>query len=473
MYNEHYGLSQPPFKITPNTAFFFPGGNRGPILDALVYAITQGEGIVKVSGEVGSGKTMLCRMLESHLPDTVETIYLANPSVEPGEIMHAIAFDLHLEVPHEASRLQVMQMLQDYLVQQHAAGRQVVLFVEEAQAMPIATLEEIRLLSNLETHNQKLLQIVLFGQPELDETLAEPNIRQLKERITHSFRLDPLNTTDIRAYLNFRMRQAGYKGPDVFSIGAVREISRVSLGLTRRINIIADKALLAAFSEQTHEITPRHVLAAAMDAEFVDIAPRKLWGLGLAALGLLVLGIGIGMGVSAWRSTAPVSKAPVVTSAPIPDPMAAAETASPPAVKPPAVEPHPAVKPKSPVPVAVAATSQPLASDIVQKRLDATEQWLASSQGDTVGIHIQLLGGGDLERLENYLQELGKAVDIGQVFVYRTKAGGKPAFSVIYGSYPNRTLANAALENFPAALRAQRPYFRTVQGIRAEIVAKQ
>ena len=182
MYNAHYGLSQSPFKITPNTAFFFPGGNRGPILDALVYAITQGEGIVKVTGEVGSGKTMLCRMLESHLPDTVETVYLANPSVAPGEILHAIAFDLHLELPHEGSRLQIMQLLQAYLVQRHAEGRQVVIFVEEAQATPIATLEEIRFLSNLETQHHKLLQIVLFGQPELDEALAEPNIRQSRRR---------------------------------------------------------------------------------------------------------------------------------------------------------------------------------------------------------------------------------------------------------------------------------------------------
>ena len=458
MYNEHYGLSQPPFKITPNTAFFFPGGNRGPILDALVYAITQGEGIVKVSGEVGSGKTMLCRMLESHLPDTVETVYLANPSVEPGEIMHAIAFDLHLDMPHDASRLQAMQLLQAYLVQRHTEGRQVVLFVEEAQAMPIATLEEIRLLSNLETHNHKLLQIVLFGQPELDETLSEPNIRQLKERITHSFRLDPLNTTDIRAYLSFRMRQAGYKGPDVFSVGAVREISRASLGLTRRINIIADKALLAAFTEQTHEITPRHVLAAAIDAEFVDIAPRKLWGLGLAALGLLALGIGIGMGISVWRGTKPNPPPVSVPSAVVPSTTAPLATPA-------------QSQPKTRAIVPVTASPKPLVPDIVQTRLTATEQWLARSEGDTVGIHIQLLGGGDINRLQNHLQELGKAVDIEQVFVYRTKVGGKPAFSIIYGSFPNRAQANVALENFPVALRAQRPYLRTVQGMRTEIAA--
>ncbi|MDP1680319.1 MAG: AAA family ATPase [Burkholderiales bacterium] len=442
MYYEHFGLSQPPFKITPNTAFFFPGGNRGPILDALVYAITQGEGIIKVTGEVGSGKTMLCRMLEASLPDTVETIYLANPSVEPGEILHAIAFDMHLDIPKDASRQQVMQLLQAYLVQRHAEGKQVVIFVEEAQATPIATLEEIRLLSNLETQHHKLLQIVLFGQPELDEILAEPAIRQLKERITHSFRLDPFNTTDIRAYLDFRMRQAGYKGPDVFSVGAVREIARASIGLTRRVNIIADKALLAAYTEQKHDISARHVFAAAQDSEFTDIVPRKLWGLGLAAIGLLLLGIGIGIALP-----------PLFKSASVP---------------PPAPAPAAAV-PATPVPQPTAIAEQ--AKDIVDTRLAATEQWLANTPPETVGIHVQLLGAGDRKRLENYLAELGKSVDIAQVFVYRTKASGKPAYSVIYGSYPNRAAANAALAQLPAKLQAQRPYLRTVQGMRAEIGA--
>ena len=443
MYNEHFGLAQPPFKITPNAAFFFPGGNRGPILEALVYAITQGEGIIKVTGEVGSGKTMLCRMLETSLPDTIETVYLANPSVAPGEILHAIAFDLHLEIPPQANRLQVLQQLQDYLVKRHAENKQVVIFVEEAQATPIATLEEIRLLSNLETQHHKLLQIVLFGQPELDEILADPDIRQIKERITHSFRLDPLNTADIRAYLNFRMRQAGYKGPDVFSVGAVREIARASLGLTRRINIIADKALLAAYTEQTHDISARHVLAAAKDAEFIDFVPRKPWGMGLAALGLLALGIGIGIAVSAWLR------------------------------QPPAVVPVAPAAPQA-APLAPAAPPAPTASapkNIADARLEATQQWLAAAKPETLGIHIELLGAGEPKRLENYLLNLGKLVDIDQVFVYRTRAGGKPAYSVIYGSYPDRASANAALDKLPARLRAQRPYLRTVQSIRAEISA--
>ena len=151
MYYEHFGLTEAPFRITPNTDFFFGGGTRGPILEALIYAITQGEGIVKVTGEVGSGKTMLCSMLQTRLPAQVETIYLANPSVSPEEILHAIAFELQLNTDRNASRLEVMHSLQDYLLKRHAEGKRVVLFVEESQGMPIATLEEIRLLSNLET----------------------------------------------------------------------------------------------------------------------------------------------------------------------------------------------------------------------------------------------------------------------------------------------------------------------------------
>ncbi len=292
MYYEHFGLSEAPFKITPNTDFFFGGGNRGPILEALIYAITQGEGIVKVSGEVGSGKTMLCSMLQSRLPAHVETVYLANPSVSPEEILHAIAFELQLGVDRNTSRLAVMHAIQDHLLKRHAEGRRVVLFIEESQGMPLVTLEEIRLLSNLETKSDKLLQIVLFGQPELDENLRQPQIRQLKERITHSFRLEPLTVPEIREYLMFRMRAAGYRGPDLFSDAVVREIARISAGLTRRINLITDKALLAAFSENTHSIRQKHIDAAVRDSEFAQqprmpgARPRWLHGALLIALGM-------------------------------------------------------------------------------------------------------------------------------------------------------------------------------------------
>src|SRR5258706_3951900 len=164
---------------------------------------------------------MLCHMLQSRLPAHIETIYIANPSVSPEEILHAIAFELQLNIPRDATRLSVMQSLHEFLLKRYAAGKRVVLFVEESQSMPLATLEEVRLLSNLETSNDKLLQIVLFGQPELDENLRQTNIRQLRERITHSFRLEPLNAGEIREYLMFRMRAAGYRGPDLFSSSVV------------------------------------------------------------------------------------------------------------------------------------------------------------------------------------------------------------------------------------------------------------
>lgn len=257
MYYPHFGLKEPPFKITPNTDFFFSGGNRGAILDALVYAIANGEGIIKVVGEVGSGKTMLCRMLQTILPEKIESIYLANPSVAPEDVLYAIAFELQLKLPKNADRLKVMQELQAYLLSRHAEGRQVVIFVEEAQGMPLATLEEIRLLSNLETKQDKLLQIVLFGQPELDENLNQENIRQLRERITHRFNLGPLHTKDVDEYLIFRLRAAGYHGPHLFKDASIKKLSMASEGLVRRVNILADKALLAAFADNVYQVTPK------------------------------------------------------------------------------------------------------------------------------------------------------------------------------------------------------------------------
>ena len=217
MYYEYFGLKQPPFKITPDISLFFPGGNRGAVLQALIYAVTQGEGIVKVVGEVGAGKTMLCRMLEVELPDNVEIVYLANPSLSPDNILHAIAFELKLNVSETDNRLKVMNELQNYLLERHAENKQIVVFVEEAQGMPIATLEEIRLLSNLETSQNKLLQIVLFGQPELDQMIATREIRQLKERITYSFQLTPFKANDVKDYLNSRLRTCGYRAGDIFS----------------------------------------------------------------------------------------------------------------------------------------------------------------------------------------------------------------------------------------------------------------
>ncbi len=294
MYEDYFGLKRPPFKITPDTSLFYEGGMRGDILAALVYAVHRGEGIVKVVGEVGSGKTMICRMLQLKLPQSVEIVYIANPSISPEDILFVIAHELSLPVGKGASKHEVMHMLQDYLLQRHMENKQVVLFIEEAQGMPLETLEEIRLLSNLETDQNKLLQIILFGQPELDQNLAQQSIRQLRERITHNFNLLPLSAEEIHLYLNFRMREVGFTGPELISLSVAKKVEQYSGGLLRRINIIADKILLSAFAEGTHDLGPKHVIAASNDSNFGEITahkPKRLLWLGLLLIIAVVFAV--------------------------------------------------------------------------------------------------------------------------------------------------------------------------------------
>ena len=313
MYLEHFGLTQAPFKITPHTEFFFSGANRGATLDALIYAIREGDGLVKVTGEVGAGKTMLCRVLAERLPESVEIIYLAIPSLTRDEILQAIAGDLKLKTKG-LNTAGVLEKLQDHLIKLHEQGRQVVVLIDEAHAMPLDTLEELRLLSNLETNRDKLLQIVLFGQPELDQNLAQPHMRQVKERITHSFFLRPMPQKDIGEYLNFRMRAAGYHGPDPFTARCISMITTVSEGLMRRVNILADKTLLAAYADDTHTVEPKHVSAAIEDSAF----GRKRWfasplrwviGGSVAILALALIVWTLSPSSSVVSSTAPSSQA--------------------------------------------------------------------------------------------------------------------------------------------------------------------
>ena len=297
MYLDHFGLDAEPFRITPDTRAFYPGADRGAVLEALVWAVEHGEGIVKVVGEVGAGKTMLCRMLARSLPEHVSVAYVANPGLTPAEIAPAIAGELGVEVPGD-DRLGALNALQNHLVEEHGNDRQVVAFIEEAQNMPVETLEELRLLSNLETDDAKLLQIVLFGQPELDAKLEAREIRQLRERITHAFDLRPLRTADAAEYLNFRLRAVGYRGPDLFTRALGRQVNRKAHGLIRRLNVLADKTLMAAFAEGSHTLRPRHVRRAARDLQ----PPRRAgWSLrrmlGLAAS----LVVGVLGAVIAWE----------------------------------------------------------------------------------------------------------------------------------------------------------------------------
>lgn len=453
MYYEFFGLTHAPFKITPDTDVFFEGGNRGAILEALIYAITHGEGIIKVTGEVGSGKTMLCRVLQTRLPQNVETVYLANPSVSPEEILHAIAFEMQLRVPKDASRLEVTHTLNNYLVERHSQQRQVVVFVEESQGMPISTLEEIRLLSNLETKQHKLLQIVLFGQPELDENLRQQNIRQLRERITHSFSLMPLDDEDVRAYLTFRLQAAGYHGPDLFSRRVIAYLNRACDGLTRRLNLVADKALLAAFAEGTHNVSLEHVKAAVRDSEFSNVEPPR----GRAPLTYAFAGLALGgaLGIAAFAAyqafTAPTAQFVPTAAAPAQFPEAIV-VANAPAVA---------------AAAGPATAAPPEAPDVLEQRLLATDLWLGEQNAGFYS--IQLLGTGDPELLREYFKTIAKYVEIEKVYVYRTTANRHPSLTVLYGTFATRNEVTRTLQSLPDELKFNRPYYRTIQGIRAEI----
>ncbi len=475
MYYAFYGLKRPPFRITPDTEFFFEGANRGAVLEALTYAITSGEGIVKVTGEVGSGKTMLCRVLQQRLTPTVDIVYLANPNVAPEQILHAIAFELQLPVGRAASRLEVMHALQAYLVERHAQRRQVVVFVEESQGMPIATLEEIRLLSNLETDQHKLLQIVLFGQPELDENLRQNHIRQLRERITHSFYLSPLSGDEIREYLRFRLTAAGYRGPDLFSRRVIAFVARASGGLTRRVNIIADKALLAAYAGNTHTVTLAHVRRAVDDSEFSRGQPQRRWRGWLPWLaGIAAVAILIG-GVAWWRWSANAAPfgtdpaaaraAPNPASVPGPATSAAAPPGAVPAIAapattagpeptPPTAEATPGSGPRlriaadiSPQETASAAandSSGPAAGQaLMESRLAATPVWLTGRTGG--GYSLRLIGTSAEKYLKQYWKSLSKSIDTDNIVVYRTQSNMKPSLTIVDGTFPSFAAARDAV----------------------------
>jgi len=461
MYLQHFGLREPPFRITPHTEFFFSGANRGATLEALLYAITAGEGLVKVTGEVGSGKTMLCRVLMERLPDTVETLYLAVPSLTRDEMLAAIGDELGIETTG-ANTTKLIRLLQEKLIEIHACGKQVVALIDEAHAMPLATLEEVRLLSNLETGTEKLLQLVLFGQPELDQHLALPNMRQLKERITHAFTLAPLPPREIRDYVNFRMRAAGYHGPDLFDDEVLAIIADASEGLTRRINIYSDKALLAAFAAGTHTVTADHARAAVSDTQIVVTpreSPRKL----AFAVAAGVLG-GIAIGFTAAQFVRAPAGAPQAVAAAAP---AKAEQPAPiPAANVAAVAQPVAAVTATPAPVAHVA--QPIVPEhTFDARLAAGRDLLA---GDPRLYSVQLMLADARQRdyVAGYLAEAAHAVSPDKLYLVPAGTPEAPRLGVLFGAFPERADASLALAALPENLKQFRPYVRPIEGVRED-----
>ncbi|PWW47693.1 ExeA family protein [Melaminivora alkalimesophila] len=305
LYLEHFRLTEPPFGITPNGRFFFDGQARGAVLDALHHAVLDEDGIIVVVGEVGSGKTMLSRMLAERLPrPQIDLVYLANPSFGPREILHSLIQDWGLEPPSEGQS--PVLTIQRALLERHAQGRRAVVLIDEAQAMQPASLEEIKLLSNLETERHKLLQIVLFGQPELDDLLALPALRQVRDRVVQRFELQPLVGPDAAAYVEHRLRRAGWQGGALFEPAALQRLLAASQGRIRAIHQLADKALLAAFAQGARQVTREHVGRAVQEVQASRIRPLRrgavAWltapppGKGWLLAGLLALAAALALG---------------------------------------------------------------------------------------------------------------------------------------------------------------------------------
>ena len=272
LYLNHFGLSSPPFSITPDPGFFFEGGDRGAFIAGLLHAALQAEGIVLVIGEVGSGKTLMTRLLLARLPDHIDTVYLPNPVFSRDEIMQVIARDLGISTASTGVRLET---LQQELINRYAQGRQVLVLIDEAHAMPADSIEEVRRLSNLETDDRKLVQLILCGQPELDTLLSKPSLRQVRDRVVYRLMLGNLSRNESSCYLTHRLSIAGWRGGRLFSALGEWLLLFDAGGRARRLNLVADKALLAAFAAGSKQVSARHVWRAIQDAGANFSSPCK------------------------------------------------------------------------------------------------------------------------------------------------------------------------------------------------------
>jgi MSHA biogenesis protein MshM len=292
MYQAHFGLKEMPFGITPDTSYFFACASYQEALNTLLIAAKNGEGFIKITGEVGTGKTLLCRKFLSTLGNGWITAYIPNPYLEPQALLLALAEELHVPFEKNIDQHHLLKALTRTLLDYAKQNKRVVICLDEVQAMPTESLEALRLLTNLETEKRKLLQVVLFGQPELDKKLAEESVRQLRQRITFHYHLGALPKDELEYYVAHRLNVAGYRGGRLFGRGALNALYRVSGGIPRLINILAHKAMLSAYGEGRHEVSPRHVRTAVIDTPAAkrDLMPWFWWLLTTS----FIIGGGIG-----------------------------------------------------------------------------------------------------------------------------------------------------------------------------------
>lgn len=296
MYLEHFGLKELPFSLTPNTEFFLNMASYHKAYNMLMVSIANKEGFIKVVGEVGTGKTMLCRKVLNSLeenPDTFVTAYIANPVLSPKGLFLAFAEELGIEADADLGHHSLLKRVTHILMRHAAEGRQVVLFIDEAHAMPEKTLEALRLLTNLETEQSKLFQVVLFAQPELDEMLREKSLRQLLQRISFSYKLESLDRDGVERYVSHRLATAGYNGPAIFSASALNDLYTASQGVPRLVNVLCHKALMVAYGRGDRSVDREQVRKAIADTEGVEMPKATTTPLIAAGIAASVAGVAL------------------------------------------------------------------------------------------------------------------------------------------------------------------------------------
>jgi general secretion pathway protein A len=319
MYTSFFGLQEKPFAITPDPRYLYLSERHAEALAHLLYGINEAGGFIQLTGEVGTGKTTVIRSLLEQLPGHADVALILNPRVTPAEFLLTICEELHVHVPESGrgSTKTLMDLLGRQLLDTHARGRRVVLIVDEAQNLSTETLEQVRLLTNLETATTKLLQIILIGQPELRTLLDQADLRQLAQRITGRYHLDPLSAEETSGYVKHRMRVAGATA-EVFTPSALREIHRLSGGIPRVINVICDRALLGAFTHEDHRVGTALVRQAASEVYGRPVpAPWLKWTTAAAVAAAVAL---VGVALWTYLGSRPAATADdtVATAAPVP-----------------------------------------------------------------------------------------------------------------------------------------------------------
>ncbi len=294
MYLYHYGIKELPFTLTPNTSYFFGLPSHKEAIDVLSTALKTGEGFIKVTGEVGTGKTLICRKLLNEIPDNFVTAYVPNPYLTPAELRRAVASELNVPLTDHSDQQEFTQRIQQRLIRLHQENKRVVLIIDEAQALPIESIEALRLITNLETESSKLLQVVLFGQPELDEKLALPELRQLKQRITFSYTLRLMDTDQVFQYVRHRMQVSGYRGAEIFDQACCRLLFKASKGTPRIVNILCHKALMLCYGEGKQKVSTKHIKLAIKDTEAASL-PNNAASYFLAFASICLVGIFIAL----------------------------------------------------------------------------------------------------------------------------------------------------------------------------------